>query len=136
MITYKLQLLNILCYNLKKYQNKKEKLKVLFNFNLLKKNYDIKSYLFSSFLILCFFYGFYQLFSDRGVFTLYRVHQELDQQKQENELLMQRQKYLESRVQKLEEKNENFDYDYLEEIMRDRLGVIKKTEKVIYIEQE
>lgn len=108
---------------------------MLFNFTGFKKNHDYKGYVFSALLILCFFYGFYQLFSDRGLFTLYRVNKELEQQKQENELLKQRQKYLESRVEKLEESNKNFDYDYLEEIIRDRLGVIKKTEKVIYVEE-
>lgn len=91
--------------------------------------------MFSSLIILCFFYAFYQLFSDRGLFTLYRVTKELEQQQQANNLLKQRQEYLESRVQKLEENSRDFDYDYLEEVIRDRLGVIKKTEKVIYIEQ-
>lgn len=108
---------------------------MLYNFANFKKSYDVKSYLFSALIILCFFYGFYQLFSDRGLFTLYRVHKELEHQKQENEILKQRQKYLESRVEKLEEKSENFDYDYLDEVIRDRLGVIKKTEKVIYVEE-
>jgi len=108
----------------------------LLNFIRFKKNYDVKNYIISTILILCFFYGFYQLFSDRGLFTLYKVSKELEEQKQENELLKQRQKYLESRVSKLEENSEEFDYDYLEEIVRDRLGVIKKTEKVIYIEKE
>lgn len=107
----------------------------MYNFANFKKSYDVKNYLFSGLIILCFFYGFYQLFSDRGLFTLYRVHKELEQQKQENEILKQRQKYLESRVNKLEEESENFDYDYLDEIIRDRLGVIKKTEKVIYVEE-
>lgn len=108
----------------------------MLNFIRFKKNYDVKNYIISTILILCFFYGFYQLFSDRGLFTLYKVSKELEEQKQENELLKQRQKYLESRVSKLEENSEEFDYDYLEEIVRDRLGVIKKTEKVIYIEKE
>jgi cell division protein FtsB len=108
---------------------------MLYKLSGFRKSYDVKSYMFSTVLILCFFYGFYQLFSDRGVFTLYRVHKELEQQKQENELLKQRQKYLESRVEKLEENSVNFDYDYLDEIIRDKLGVIKKTEKVIYVEE-
>tara|TARA_Y100000590_G_C15122787_1_gene789351 strand:- start:193 stop:531 length:339 start_codon:yes stop_codon:yes gene_type:complete len=101
-----------------------------------KKNYNLKNYTLSTVLILCFFYGFYQLFSDRGLFTLYKVNKELEQQKQANELLKKRQEYLESRVKKLEESSTDFDYDYLEEIIRDKLGVIKKSEKVIYIENE
>ena len=101
----------------------------------IRRHYDIKNYIFSAFLMLCFFYGFYQLFSDRGVFTLYKVRHELDNQKQENELLKQRQKYLESRVLKLEDESTEFDYDFLDEVVRDKLGVIKETEKVIYIEK-
>jgi cell division protein FtsB len=108
---------------------------MLANLKNIKRNYDVKNYLFISVLILCFFYGFYQLFSDRGLFTLYKLSNELEQQKQENQLLKQRQEYLESRVQKLEEDSANFDYDYLEEIIRNKLGVIKKTEEVIYIEE-
>lgn len=107
----------------------------MFNLANFRKNYDVKSYLFSTLIILAFFYAFYQLFSDGGLFALYRVNKELEQQQQENKLLQQRQEYLEQRVQKLEDNSKNFDYDYLEEIIRDRLGVIKKTEKVIYIEQ-
>lgn len=108
---------------------------MLANLKNIKRNYDVKNYLLIFVFILCFFYGFYQLFSDRGLFTLYKLSNELEQQKQENQLLKQRQEYLESRVKKLEENSEFFDYDYLEEIIRDKLGVIKKTEKVIYIEE-
>jgi cell division protein FtsB len=105
------------------------------NLAKFKRHYDVKSYVFSAFLMVCFFYGFYQLFADRGVFTLYKVRQELEQQKQENDLLKKRQEYLESRVSKLEEDNKDFDYDYLDEVVREKLGVIKDSEQVIYIER-
>jgi cell division protein FtsB len=70
---------------------------------------------------------------DGGIFTLYKINQELKQQKLENELLKKRQTYLEERVNKLEE-DKNFDYDYFEEILRKKLGVIKPSEKVIFVE--
>ena len=102
--------------------------------NLKRKDY-IKSYAFNAFLITGCFYGGFQLFSDRGLFTLYKLNQTIKQKKLENSLLEERQKYLEARVKKLEP-GVGFDYDYLDEIVRDRLGVVKSTEKVIYVDSK
>jgi len=100
----------------------------------MNKKYYIKSYAFYAVLTLGCIYGVHQLFSDKGLFTLYKLHQTITQKKQENSLLEERQKYLEARVRKLEP-GEEFDYDYLDEIVREKLGVVKPTEKVIYVER-
>lgn len=98
---------------------------------------NIKSHILNVLLVVCFLYGCYQLFVDRGIFTLYNLHKEISQQKLENDLLRKRQEYLEKRVSKLEDDNtKEFDYDFLDELLREKLGVIKKTEKVIFVEQE
>ncbi|MCP4354160.1 MAG: septum formation initiator family protein [Proteobacteria bacterium] len=103
------------------------------NISNLKRKHYIKSYAFNAFLITGCVYGSCQLFSDRGLFTLYKLNQTIKQKQLENGLLEERQKYLEARVKKLEP-GEGFDYDYLDEIVRDKLGVVKPTEKVIYVE--
>lgn len=99
----------------------------------LKRNFYIKNYAFHACLVLGCFYGFYQLFADSGILTLYKLQQTIKKQEQENKLLEKRKLYLESRVQKLKN-GDHFDYDYLDEIIRSKLGVIKESEKVIYVE--
>lgn len=79
-------------------------------------------------------YASYQLFSESGILTLHKLNETINQQKQENNLLDQRKQYLESRVQKLKS-GDSFDYDYLDEIIRNKLGVIKDNEQVIYVEK-
>lgn len=106
---------------------------MLLNYRNLKRRNGINNYAFHAFIILGCMYGVYQLFADSALLTLYKLHKTVKQQQQENHLLAQRQKYLETKIKRLEP-GENFDYDYLDEIVRDKLGVVKESEKVIYVD--
>ena len=92
----------------------------------------LKSLLLPAGIILVLVFIFMQTFSsERGLFTWYSLQHQVEIMQAENDILKQEIADLERQVERLQDKNP--DWDYIEEQARKMLPVAKPNEEVIFL---